>query len=315
MKKRFVLGPGAALTAISFLTATAQGQTLFSNAMDSADGWAVNLSHTSSTATFGFDYSALGIPPSPNGGGSTLGLRLEANVPGGAAVFQGVSVSPTGGAFNGDFQLRFDLWQNFPGNYPGGGTGSTQLTGAGIGTSGTSAMWPGNANGVLFMATGDGALTTGDYRIYPAGALATPSSGMYAAGTTTSPDVRDSAHPYYASFGGVTGPAAQGYTGTTGVGSQGMEWHDVAITRVGNTVTWEIDGILIGTVNAGALTLSGDNFALVQSDINGGTTTVAERPHLFGLVDNVRVTVVPEPTSAALMAVAGAFFLARRRKN
>src|SRR5688572_22171934 len=124
MKKFPLLRSGAVLAALSVFSTAAHAQTLFSSSMDSAEGWSVNASHLGSAATFGFDYSSVGIPAAPNSGGTTLGLKLEANVPGGDAIFQGISASPTGGVFNGDFQLRFDLWQNFPGNYPGGGTGS-----------------------------------------------------------------------------------------------------------------------------------------------------------------------------------------------
>lgn len=315
MKKRNLLGSGAAIAAISFLTSTAQSQTFYSNSLDSSAGWTVNASAPGSIATFGYDYSALGIPASPNGGGSTIGLRLEANIFGGGAVFQGISVSPTGQTFNGDFQLRFDLWQNFPGPLPGGGTGSTQLSGAAVGTAGTGAQWPGGTiDSIIFATTGDGG-SAQDYRVYPDGPMATPASGMYAAGTGTAPDARNNTHPYYAGFGGNTAPEAQGITGTTAAGTQGFEWHDVAITRVGNSVTWEIDGTLIATVDATSLTLGGGNFALVQSDINATTTDEAGAPYLFGLFDNVRVTVVPEPSSAALLVAAGALALARRRKS
>lgn len=318
MKKRFILRSGAALTAISILSTSAQAQTFFSSALDSSTGWNINASAGNHIATFGFDYSALGIPASPNGGGSTIGLRLQANaptVPPAAGVFGGISVSPTGQAFVGDFQLRYDLWQNFPGPYPAGGAGSTQLSGGGIGTAGTTPQWAGAAyDSLFFLASGDGG-SGSDYRVYPVANAAAAATGYYAAGSSGTPSPLDSAHPYYASFGGNTAPAIQGQTGTTAVGTQGMEWHDVAITKVGSTVTWEIDGVLIATVDAGALTFGGDNIALIQSDINAGQTDAAGGPILFGVYDNVRVTVVPEPTSAALMAVAGALLLARRRKD
>lgn len=327
MKMRLLLVPGAAVTALSFLSTAAQAQTLFWSELDSSAGWTVNAQTAGDLATFGFDYSARGIPASPNGGGTTIGLMLQANRPGNG-VQSAVSVSPTGLSLSGDYELRYDLWHNFngaltPPGFPGGGTGSTQITGGGLFTAGISAQRSittgGNHDGLGFYATGDGGATQ-DYRIYTNAGMAAPATGYYEAGTTTSPEVRNSNHPYYASFGSVSAPAAQTASfpqqnGTTQVGSQGFEWHDVVITKAGNIVTWRIDGIIIGEVDTTGLVFGGSNFHLTHADINATTTDASGEPLLFGLIDNVRVNVVPEPTSAALMAMAGAFMLARRRRN
>jgi hypothetical protein len=302
-------------------------QVLYSDSLDSATGWTVNSGPgTANLATFGYDYSALGIPAAPNSGGSTIGLKLQANRPGGGAI-TGISVSPTGQSFSGDYQLRFDMWLNANGSttagtpgFPAGGAGSTQLTGAGIGTAGTTAQWVGGTyDSIFFMGTGEGGAAQ-DYRVYPVGNLASPTTGFYAAGTTTTPDVRNAADPYYASFGGVAPPAGQTalfpqQNGTTQVGSLGFEWHDVAITKVGNTVTWDIDGVRIATVDTTGLpAFGGGNILLNQSDINNGTTDAAGDPLLFGLFDNVRVSAVPEPSTYALL-VLGGLCLAMRRRN
>lgn len=98
------------------------------------------------------------------------------------------------------------------------------------------------------------------------------------------------------------------------MGSLGFEWHDVAITKIGNTVTWDIDGVRLATVDASTLALGGANILLNQSDINNGTTDAAGEPLLFGLFDNVRVTAVPEPSTYALLGL-GALFLAGRRRK
>jgi hypothetical protein len=50
-----------------------------------------------------------------------------------------------------------------------------------------------------------------------------------------------------------------------------------------------------------------------QSDINATQTTAALDPMLFGLVDNVTVTAVPEPSTCALFGVAGLAFATRRK--
>lgn len=312
----------AAALALLALTASTPAQTLFSNGLDSSAGWTINASGANDVALFGFDYSTVGVPPSPNGGGSTIGLKLQANLAGG--VQSGVSVSPTGQAFTGDYQLRFDLWQNYNGPVNGGGSGSTQLSGGGIGTAGTvsqrdtGATTPNGQDSVFFMATGDGGATV-DYRIYPKGVYAGVASGFYAAGTGA--DVRNDLDPYYASFGAVGAPAAQttlfpNQTGTSRVGSMAFEWHDVVITKVGNTVTWDIDGVRLGTVDTTGIVFGGDNILLNHSDINAGSSADANSPAMaFGLFDNVRVTVVPEPSTFSLMAVAGAFLVSRSRRQ
>lgn len=306
------------------LTSSLQAQTLYSNSLDSSAGWTVNAGGANDLAVFGFDYSTVGIPASPNGGGSTVGLKLQANMAGG--VLSGISVSPTGQAFTGDYQLRFDLWQNYNGPVNGGGSGSTQLSGGGVGTAGTVAQRHNTVvsgqDSLFFMTTGDGGAAQ-DYRIYPANTLASPTTGYYAAGTTTSPDARNHDQALYSSFGVVSAPAAQtalfpNQTGTSLVGSQAFEWHDVAITKIGNTVTWEIDGILLGTVDVSGIALGGNNILLNHSDINAGSSADANAASmLFGLFDNVRVTVVPEPSTASLLLLAGGMMVARsnRRKH
>jgi hypothetical protein len=304
------------------LPTTIHAQVLFSDSLDSATGWTVNSGPgTGNLATFGFDYSTAGIPPAPNSGGTTIGLKLEANRPG-TGVFSGISVSPTGQSFSGDYQVRFDLWQNSIGPFPGGGSGSTQLSGGGIGTAGTTAQWPGATwDSLFFMTTGDGG-TSQDYRVYPVANLASPTTGYYAAGTTTTPDVRDAGNAYYAGFGNRTPPAAQTalfpqQTGATQAGAQAFAWHDVAITKIGNTVTWDIDGVRMATVDLGtvATPFGGGDILLNQSDINVGSSTDANAGSLlFGLFDNVRVVAVPEPSTYALFGLGALGLLFRRKK-
>lgn len=269
-----------------------------------------------------FDYSSVGIPSAPNSvGGSTRGLKMEANIPG-TGVFTGLSLSPVGQSFSGDYTVRADVWQNFNGPFPGGGNGSTQMTWAGIGTNGTTPQFPGTSvQGVGFAASGDGG-TASDYRLYTnVGAPLAPATGAYAAGTAST--AQNNSDPYYAAngFGGETATAEQlalyaQQTGATAAGTQGMGWHVWEITRIGDTVTWTIDGVRIGTVDVTNEPFGGDNIFFGQFDINATSSTDAEaRNLLFGLVDNVVVTdVVPEPGTVGLVGV-GALVLMKRRRH
>src|SRR5687767_3785053 len=200
----------AAVAALAVGT-SAQAQVLYNQNFDadSTANWTVNAGPSDHLVDFFFDYNTAGVPAAPNSGGTTRGLKLVANQANG--IFSGVSVSPNGQNFAGDYTVRFDWWSNFNGPAPVGGSGSTQLSTFGLDTSGTVAQWPGGTqDSVWFGATGDGN-SSSDWRAYSPTAATSylPASGVYAAGTGTAPDARNQSHPYYASFGGVSAPAAQ----------------------------------------------------------------------------------------------------------
>jgi hypothetical protein len=103
-------------------------------------------------------------------------------------------------------------------------------------------------------------------------------------------------------------------TGTTLVGSSAMEWHDVLITKSGNFATWTVDGTLIATIDLNTVTLSGTNIFFGHSDTNATSSTDPNDINLlFSLIDNVVVSVVPEPSALALFGLAGLGLLRRRR--
>lgn len=320
--KSTLLLRAAILAALASLGTQAHAQ-LFSDNFDSDStaNWTVNASSGSHPVNFFFDYSEVGIPSAPRStGGSTMGLKLQANTAGG--VFGGVSVSPTGAAFTGNYVVSFDMWLNFNGGFPAGGNGSTQAGGAGILTAGSSAQWAGGTqDSVWFAVTGDGNSSV-DYRAYsPAAATGyLDASGVFAAGTTGSP--RNQSNAYYSGFGGNTAPQDQidlypGQTGTTLVGSQGMEWHQVDITYENSIATFKIDGLTIATVDATtAGTLGGSNFLLNYFDTNATSSTDPNAGALlFGLYDNVTVTAVPEPEEYAAVAASALIGFALWRRS
>lgn len=278
--------------------------------VDSTATWTINDPAISDTASdFFFDYSTVGIPAAPNSGGTTRGMKLQANLTGG--VFSGYSVSPTGQDFGTSYVVTFDWWANFNGPFPGGGSGSTNLSTFGVGTSGTAAQWPGNADCVYFGATGDGN-SSADWRAYSTAAPASYQNGdpVYFAPS------RNSSDPYYAGFGNLMAPAAQlalypQQTGNTGIGSGGMAWHEVVIAKQGGFVTWTVDGLPIASVDESTVTFGGGNICFGHSDINAGSSTDPNGPALlFTLIDNV--VVIPEPATLALFALGGLALLRKR---
>lgn len=319
MKTSLYLGIAASLG----LCVTSQGQLFQENFnIDNTASWTVNAGGQTGTpdyiANFYYDYSQIGVPAAPNGTG-TRGLKLTAN--NSSAIFGGVSVSPTGKHFTGNYRVSFDLWQNYAGPVGPGGSGTTQLSIFGIGTAGTTAAWPGSAanstgaNGVFFGATLDGGSAT-DYRAYSSAA---PTS--YAAGNAVyqapAGAINNSA-AYYSGFTSHTAPAAQvslfpGQTGSTEAGEISFAWRRVEIVVQDGFATWSVDGLAFAKVDLSTVTLGGENILFGHSDSNAGASTDANDSLLnITLIDNI--VVVPEPSTACL-ALLGALGLLISRKR
>jgi hypothetical protein len=270
----------------------AAGTVVFSDNFDTdtSAAWTVNEAHPDSNrATFNWDYSTIGIPAAPHTtNGTTRGLKLEANI--GAPTFTGLSVSPTGEGFEGDYRLSFDMWINYNGPLPAGGTGSTMSFAAGVGTGGTLPQFPGSSvEGVLFSVTGEGGSGT-DWRAYIAtGAPLNTNSGAYAAGMHST--VQNNSDPYYAPFGRAAATEAQlalfpEQTGVSPAGAPGMAWHEVSIERRGTNISWFVDNLRIATITLTNKEIS-TNIFVGFFDINA--TQTGNQDLSFGLVDNLRV--------------------------
>ena len=292
-----------------------------------------------------FDYSTIGIPLSPSStNSSTRALKMCANLSG--SVFGGVSVSPLNFDVTSNFELRFDAWFNYNGPCPAGGNGSTQAGGGGYGTAGSVAQSAGVADSIFFSATGD-ANSSADYRAYsPAhnvsyqdgayrigsdntgAVLGDPNSGFVYSGDLGSRNViPNSTTGYYpTNFPGQSPPAAQTtlfaqQNGTAHNGAAGFKWRDFVIQKIGNTITWTMDGVLLATLDAtDAGAPAGTKLVFNHYDINATSSSDANRTNLlFTLIDNVRVTeytnvviiAAPTPTAAEAGPANGVFTITR----
>jgi len=282
----------------------------------------------SSDATFGYDYSALGIPVAPHtADATTLGLRLRVdNLQNSVGTVVGaIEVATKGLSLPSQYVVSADVWGNYIGGASIASSGANGSTAAamGIGTSGTSLQYIVSNDGLLvetFHDNGGGA--NGQYRVYVNNTSPRPTpvnSLYYAAGTSaTSASYTD---PYYSFLTTHTAPAAQltlspsTQGGSTPAGIIGFAWHTMTITQDGVNVTWAIDGVTITTVPDSALTFGGSQVSLGADDSGLSGSSVAINQLLNADIwDNLKITAVPEPVTGSLVILGTAgLFLARRR--
>jgi hypothetical protein len=248
-------------------------------------------------------------------------LKLAANNAG-TATFTGLTVSPNGQNFTGDYKVSFDMWQNYVGPLGPGGSGTTQFTQYGIGTAGTATQWIGSASkdSVSFGTTLDGG-SASDYRAYSSAANTSYPSGN-AVYLAPGGAINESNAYYQSAYPSVSAPGDQvtlfpGQTGSTDPGETSFKWRRVTIDVSGGFANWSIDGTPLAKVDLSTVTLGGGDLLFGQSDTNTGQSTDPNRLALnVTLIDNISVTAVPEPASMSLVALGiAAIGLASRRRR
>lgn len=314
---------GATLGALLSLAAlsTASAAPLFWDQMNaaSAAGWGSNVTSADTKATFGYDYSAVGIPEAPSSMGGdtpTSGLKLEANIVAPAAV-ERILLYPLGQSFSGNYRLSFDAWLNYDLEelLLGEASGTTEYLGGGIGYNGTSNDFN---SGAQFIVDGDGG-SASDYRVFKSPPqFFVPAAAMSAASATG----RNNSDPYYTSFlPGQAPPAAQGQpaalVGPPGTaGFQWLTWHVGVQDEAGQKIVRIAiekpngDKRMIAVLNcsdasdgSAGCTTDG-NISIGYADLFSG---VSPAPSLtYGIIDNVHVE-VPEPTTLVLVGLTAVF--------
>jgi hypothetical protein len=339
--KRLLYGTLAVAAAISQVADAALIDDF--NTVGSSANYVVTSSSADTAVTFGYDYGAFGIPSAPNStDSSTIGVKMEANIALPTSI-EAVTLHSVQ-SFSGKYTVQYDAWVNANGPFPGGGAGSTEYITFGIGSDGAtvnrhnfSAGSPsGIGSGAWFAASGEGQSSQVDYNAMKGATFQLPATGQYAAGNTTGAGgARDNSNAYYTPilptgvdtsllpYQGasipVTGFAQQ--NGVTQAGIFGFKWHEVLIevdstggTGGAGSAKWYIDGLLIATLDAGAngsFSTSGSvNFGYLDP-----FTSVSNNAALsFGLIDNLVVTVIPEPTTVVLSALGVLGLVAARRR-
>ncbi len=269
------------------------------------------------TVDWSYDYGALAyvmngvtnfIPPAPNSGGTTRGVKLTVNKNNAVAAPAGVSLYPKDVNLTGDYAIRCDVWLNYNG-VAGGSDGSTEFASVGINHTGTRVNWGSAAavssDGLWFAWDGEGG-TTSDYRAYtgiPVGAalqLTIDQAGLDANGATSD----DSADAFYQAL--FPSPAFES------AGAPGKRWVQCEVSQLADVITWRLNGIVVAQ-------------RMNTTDYTNGTPMIgymdlfnsipAPTNETFVIFDNVRVLtpaippiIVAHPTNRTVNTGANAAF-------
>ncbi|QDV75944.1 hypothetical protein [Botrimarina mediterranea] len=269
---------------------------------------------------YGFDYTPIGIPAAPNGGGKALFMEVNLNNQTGAQGESVVILANDVTLPSGNFKLTMDVWFNVESS--NGGTTE-------FGVFGVHAAAPNdptndavtddapfqfgisNGNGLSWIASGDSGASNDFVRFVDpnnAGGGSQLNLGNY--------DSR---------------PPIPGLADQSGLGPRNT-WIEVGIEKTGSTYIFSINGSPIDTYEDVGGVLSGGTIMVGYNDAFNSVADLNLQPgpdpnplvddglwegdELFGsahfiLIDNI--VLVPEPTSATLGFLAFAVFVARRR--
>lgn len=259
----YLVGTNGALTAAATGTIMDDDQPdaaiLFADDFTSADdasNWTILFGSNDPTtqnyiANFGYDYSALGVPPAPHSTNSdTFGLMLSVNkntdLGAAAGLAAGVDLYPNAKNFTGNYALRFDMYlmQN-------GSSATTEYAMFGINHDATHTNWFNNSanmpagwtfDGLFAYVEADGSqgLADGEYVLYTAPARSAGGNPSVAATRPGSAFTGIYHNPPYSSGG--TGVPANTPSTTT------PSWAQVEFMQIGNLNTLKINNTTIFSI-------------------------------------------------------------------
>lgn len=282
----------------------------FDSSASSSNFLVTQVAGSVDTITFGYDYSANGIPEAPStpgGAAAQRGVFLQVNKPPAPATtgaINGVNLTAAAGGlainFGGNITMTFDMWLNY--NTAGSGTTEQALFGIntdGAGVNSRTGATQTGADGVWYhIATegGYGATST------------TPNSRDYVNyinnSVPTSGRLDNNEAPFPTLF--QSPPAAI-------VGTPGNQWVRVKVEESGGNVVMSFNDVVVFNVaNTGPT--DGSIFIGYQDPFSGSLADA----NSFALYDNL--VVVPEASSllfgavAATVVVGGVFWRRRSAK-
>lgn len=314
-----------AASCAAMLAGDAAGQ-LFRDEMVDPNGWGKNESSSDNTVTFGYDYSADGIPEAPHSQGGdvgTSGVKLEANNTDFVSGAVDYTLYPLGQSFSGKYQLRFDAWQNYNtfDLEQSGGAGTTEFLGGGIGYDPNGGIL---GVGHQIITTNDGD-SGSDYRAFKGGYFVAHAEMVNGSRNATCCGPTGGYETLFPDDSG-TPPAVQGQTGTPNnnrPGTSAFQWFTHTISVDGDIIRHQMtnDSGLTRNIVVYDNTLLDPNGPAVGTDGNISIyygdlfSSVSPHPaHTFGIVDNVVVS-VPEPATLAMFGIGGIGYAMLRRKR
>lgn len=292
---------GLALCAMGLLVVVPASANVISDDFEvdtASDYTLVEVGGPDSTATFAFDYVAAGIPLAPRStAGDVGGLRMTANDSLGASnaltAFHNTLVS----GFS-SYTMTVDIYMGV--NATSGTTEHTHIGLAGDGVTGNSLFLPISGSGYFMAMTGEGG-SSSDYRHSTAGGgLTNTGDPSYLNATNTTDAAGDT---YQTIFPSGSAPFA---------GSPGNGWATLEIAVGGGVITYSLDGYYgsgLTTIIEAPLDGSIDGFvSLGHADLFSSVADPFQSQ--FVIYDNLVVT--PEPSSLALLGLAGLALIRRR---
>lgn len=303
------------LTAILSASASAQFLETFDDG-SAASRWTAPIIEAESgtfdgTVDFAFDYSTLGVPTAP-GGGDTIGLFMEANLNDDGDIDEGetIGMSPLNDLLpDGDYVVSMDVYFNVDNN--AGGTtefglfgvhavGANNPTNPAVNDDIPFDLGLSNGDGLAWHLSGEGGASNDIHRFEDAdnAELGTQTGlGSY-------DDIPDGTIP------GIP-------TGTNTFPSFGPEeqWIDVTIERISDTITFNLNGYTLDTVDAttspSELAYDGGKILIGYGDIFNsvadpslGLDNLPDHTH-FIVYDNIRVDVPSAGLDCDFVAPAG----------
>jgi len=293
MRVRSLLSCFVALLAIGGASRIAVAQVLYTenfNDGNASSRWTTSPSGNPNYAiNYAYDYVAAGIPLAPSGTSST-GLWMKANTTG--SQVGSVMAFPTGQNFSGNQTLSFDLWFGVSGS-----VATTEFGIFGLMHTSTSSQVPTNTtgttpsigpspNGVDYALTGDTGASR-DVRVYVSGTEQVGNAGGYARNTTLIQEQQNAPYnfAYYPFLTSTNAMAAN-------------QWLKVAVTAYSGTTLFQVNGQTWARM---ANTTGTGNIMLGYMDI----FTSVSGTGMFGLYDNVQVSVAQAPATQLVWSPSG----------